>query len=187
MYRMSLISMFAPTSLASKIDISRCMKMALVHDMAEALVGDITPVDGVPKVEKNRREATTMDYFANSLLGRVNNGLTGKEMRAIWQEYEDGETLESKFVHEVDKFELVLQMVDYEKAHNWKLDLGEFSWVSSRITMPEVKAWSDEVLKEREIYWGGREHSSYASGGLEQVKLDQKREYYGDAEPNGKT
>lgn len=26
-----------------------CVKMAIVHDMAESLVGDITPVDGVDK------------------------------------------------------------------------------------------------------------------------------------------
>jgi hypothetical protein len=31
------------------LDSGRCVKMALVHDMAEALVGDITPVDGVDK------------------------------------------------------------------------------------------------------------------------------------------
>jgi putative hydrolase of HD superfamily len=83
MYRMFLITMFAPPTLASRIDIHRCTKMALIHDMAEALVGDITPVDGVAKTEKNRRESTTMDYFVNSLLGRVNGGMTSNEIKAI--------------------------------------------------------------------------------------------------------
>jgi putative hydrolase of HD superfamily len=45
--------MLAPHSLSSKINILYCTKMALVHDMAEALVGDITPMDGVTKHEKN--------------------------------------------------------------------------------------------------------------------------------------
>lgn len=71
--------------------------MALVHDMAEALVGDITPVDGVSKPEKSRREATTMDYFVNGLLGKVNGGMTGQELKDIWQEYEDSVTLESQY------------------------------------------------------------------------------------------
>jgi putative hydrolases of HD superfamily len=123
--------MFAPPSLSSKINIPHCSKMALVHDMAEALVGDITPVDGVDKHEKNRRESTTMDYFTSSLLGKVNGGLTGQELKAIWQEYEDSETLESKFVHDVDKLELVLQMVEYERVYEHKLDLGEFVGCSS--------------------------------------------------------
>jgi putative hydrolase of HD superfamily len=153
MYRMSLITMFAPASLSSKLNIPHCTKMALVHDMAEALVGDITPVDGVAKSEKNRRESTTMTYLTTSLLGRVNGGLTGQELQAIWQEYEDNETLEAKFVHDVDKIELILQMVEYERVHERKLDLGEFSWVSTRIEMPEVKAWSEEgVLWQSSAY-----------------------------------
>jgi putative hydrolase of HD superfamily len=40
------------SSLSSKIKIPRCIKMALIHDLAEALVGDITPMDEVPKTEK---------------------------------------------------------------------------------------------------------------------------------------
>jgi len=185
MYRMSLITMFAPPSLASRINIPHCMKMALVHDMAEALVGDITPVDGVAKHEKNRREATTMDYFTSSLLGRVNGGLTGKELREIWQEYEDSKTLESKFVHDVDKLELILQMIEYERVHEHKLDLGEFSWVSSRIELPEVKAWSNEVLKEREEFWGDREHGYYDENRPPVDKrLKEKLEYYGGGKEN---
>lgn len=176
MYRMSIITMFAPPSLSSKLNIPHCTKMALVHDMAEALVGDITPVDGVAKPEKNRRESTTMDYFTNSLLGRVNGGITGQELKAIWQEYEDSKTLESQFVHDVDKVELILQMVEYERFNNHKLDLGEFSWVASRITMPEVKEWSDALLKEREEFWGGKEHRTYTTDGAEVDK--GKLEYY---------
>lgn len=155
--------------------------------MAEALVGDITPVDGVSKHEKSRREATTMDYFTSSLLGRVNGGLTGKEIRDIWQEYEDSETLESKFVHDVDKLELILQMMEYERVHKHKLDLGEFSWVSSRIVLPEVKAWSDEVLKEREDFWQDKEHSSYNENRPPAKEdLAQKMEYYGTGPENSR-
>lgn len=161
MYRMALITMFAPPSLSSRLNIPHCTKMALVHDMAEALVGDITPNDGVSKPEKNRRESTTMDYFTQSLLSKVNNGMTGAELRAVWQEYEDSETLESKFVHDVDKIELLLQMVEYERVEERRLDLGEFSWVALKIEMPEVKDWAEQVLKEREEFWGKIEHVKY--------------------------
>ena len=182
MYRMSLITMFAPASLAAKINIPHCTKMALIHDMAEALVGDITPVDGVAKHEKNRRESTTMDYLTKSLLGRVNGGLTAEGIRAIWQEYEDSETLESKFVHDVDKIELLLQMVEYERAHkHQKLDLGEFSWVACKIVLPEVKEWSDDILRERKEFWGDMPHSSYDDAGVPVKDLAGKLEYYGDS------
>lgn len=185
MYRMAIITMCAPPSLAAKLNIPKCTKMALIHDMAEALVGDITPVDGVAKHEKSRREATTMDYFTKSLLGKVNGGMTGQEIRAVWQEYEDSETLDSKFVHDVDKIELVLQMVEYERVHNQKLDLGEFSWVATRIVLPEVKAWADEVLKEREDFWGGKYHSFYDGDNFVEDKLlAQKLNYYGGEDTN---
>jgi putative hydrolase of HD superfamily len=180
---MSLITMFAPASLSSRMNIPHCMKMALVHDMAEALVGDITPVDGVTKVEKSRRESTTMNYFTDSLLGKVNGGMTGKELKDIWQEYEDGDTLESKFVHDVDKIELVLQMLEYEKAHNGKLNLGEFSWVASRIQLPEVRAWSDEVMREREEFWektGGHHMTFTPEVKPDTIQIAQHDEYYGN-------
>lgn len=164
MYRMSLITMFAPPSLAARINIPHCTKMALVHDMAEALVGDITPVDGVAKDEKSRRESTTMDYMTKKLLGRVNGGITGEEIKAIWQEYEDSKTLESHFVHDVDKIELILQMVEYEKAHEGSVNLEEFTWVATRIELPEVKEWSKEILADREEFWRNKALETSVNG-----------------------
>jgi putative hydrolase of HD superfamily len=157
MYRMSIITMLAPPSLSSRLDVPKCTKMALIHDMAELLVGDITPVDNVLKSEKSRREETTMDYLCKSLLGNVHGGLAGEDMRLIWKEYEDSETLEAKFVHDVDKVELLLQMVEYERNHRGEdgeqLDLGEFCHVAGRIELPEVRAWCDSIMTERQEYW----------------------------------
>ncbi|PNY27266.1 hypothetical protein TCAP_02807 [Tolypocladium capitatum] len=181
MYRMSLISMFAPPSLAPRLDLPKCIKMCLIHDMAELLVGDITPVDGVAKPEKNRREAETMDYLTMSLLSGVAGGATGAEVRAIWQEYEDAQTLDSHFVHDVDKMELLLQMVEYEKRGGGALDLGEFAYVARKMTLPETRAWADELLGERERFWGGAEHvhgERGQEGGVAGEKSAQQDAYY---------
>ena len=178
MYRMSLITMLAPASLSSKLDIPRCTRMALVHDMAEGLVGDLTPVDGVPKPEKNRREAETMDWIANSLLGKVQGGIGGQDLKAAWQEYENSETLESQFVHDVDKIELILQMVEYERAYNCTLDLSEFSWVAKRLCLPEMKTWAQEILNEREQLWKGQDKEPREPASAHTIK-DQQNEYYG--------
>ena len=145
--------MMAPASLTGKLDILKCCRMALIHDMAEALVGDITPVDGVSKEEKSRRESETMDYICKNLLGKFNGGLNGTEVRKIWQEYEDSETLESKFVHDVDKIELISQMVEYERLYKGEKDLGEFTWVTKKIQSDEVKSWSLQLLWERLEMW----------------------------------
>ncbi|KAI0996636.1 hypothetical protein K3495_g11547 [Podosphaera aphanis] len=163
MYRMALMTMLAPKSLIGKIDVPRCTQMALVHDMAELLVGDITPVQGIPKAEKNRREATTMDYLTKNLLENVSGGVQANEIRALWQEYEDSKTLESQFVHDVDKVELLLQMVEYERANKCQTDFGEFTWVVSKIMLPELKEWAATIMNEREELWAGREHISYTA------------------------
>ncbi|CAK7225786.1 hypothetical protein SCUCBS95973_005981 [Sporothrix curviconia] len=164
MYRMSLIAMLAPPALAARLDMNRCIKMCLVHDMAESLVGDITPVDGVPKPEKSRREATTMDYITGPLLAGVDHGhgsAVGAELRSVWQEYEDAATLESHFVHDVDKMELLLQMVEYEKRGQGHVDLGEFAYVATKMALPETRAWAAALLEERAAFWQsqGREPS----------------------------
>lgn len=153
MYRMSIITMLAPRSLAAGLDMARCTRMALVHDMAESLVGDITPIDGVSKPEKSRREGETMDYLGTRLLGCYDDGHAGKDLIALWAEYEDGQSREARFVKDVDKLELLLQMVEYEKRGKGKLDLGEFCWVRRGLALPEMQAWADELMQERRAFW----------------------------------
>lgn len=152
--------------------------MALVHDMAEGLVGDLTPVDGVPKVEKNRREGETLDWIANGLLGKVHGGVAGQDLKAAWQEYEDGKTLESQFVHDVDKIELILQMVEYERASDCNLDLSEFSWVARRLCLPEMKEWAQEILDERTKLWKSKEMRPRDPANATTIQ-EQQNDYYG--------
>ncbi|KAI9824035.1 MAG: hypothetical protein M1832_002103 [Thelocarpon impressellum] len=184
MYRMSLLTMFAPPSLASRLDVARCTKMALVHDMAESIVGDITPVDKVSKPEKSRREEATMDYLSQSVLGRVHGGVVGKDLKDVWDEYEKGDTLEAQFVHDIDKLELLLQMAEYEQSHQGKLDLSEFAYVAKKIVLPEVQAWSAQVLRERDEMWKGWGKAPAALDGKGVGPRPQLDAYYGnDAAP----
>ncbi|KAH8777747.1 HD domain-containing protein [Diaporthe sp. PMI_573] len=186
MYRMAMISMLCPPSLRARIDRDKCTRMCLVHDMAESLVGDITPVDGVPKPEKSRREAETMDYLTGNLLkglwgGKGGDEAVGEEIRALWQEYEDSETLDSHFVHDIDKVELLLQMVEYEKRGERALDLGEFAYVATRLALPETKEWAGDIIREREAYWAGQDHvhgDAGLAGGVGKLHLDAVEEYY---------
>ena len=47
------MTMLAPPSLMPRLDLAKWIKMGLIHDMAESLVGDLTPGNGVPRTEKN--------------------------------------------------------------------------------------------------------------------------------------
>lgn len=53
MYRMSIMTQLIEDSSINK---EKCIKMALVHDMAEAITGDITPDDGISAEEKLQLE-----------------------------------------------------------------------------------------------------------------------------------
>ena len=116
-------------------------------------MGDITPQDKIAKEEKRRREAETMDYLTRILLGGVGSAEAGQGMREVWLEYEENETLEAKFVHDIDKVELIFQMMEYERREEGNKDLGEFVWVAEKIELPEVKRWCAEVLRERAEFW----------------------------------
>jgi len=146
MYRMSIMTMLAPQTL--NVDLANCMRMALIHDMAEALVGDIIPDENVPKRDKSKAERDTMEYIAKQLLPKVGNGLTGMDILKIWDEYEMDETVDAHFVHDVDKMELMLQLLEYEKRTGMFLD--EYNGVEKGIRSAEVKEWCDEVQKDRE-------------------------------------
>ncbi|KAL8727178.1 MAG: hypothetical protein Q9166_006215 [cf. Caloplaca sp. 2 TL-2023] len=157
MYRMSILTLLTPTPLRHRLNIPRCTLLALVHDMAESLVGDLTPLDGVPKREKSRRERDTISYFQSTLLdpGTGIPAEAGTLIREAWEEYETGETLEAKYVHDVDKLELMIQMMEYERRGEGKVDLGELLTVAERIEMEEMKGWCRDVLREREEFWKG--------------------------------
>lgn len=148
MYRMAVIAMCTSDE---SLNIARCVKMALIHDMAESLVGDITPADlAVSKQEKHHRELATMEYLRD-LLTPV-SAKAAQEIFEIWNEYEDVSTPEARFVKDVDKFELMVQTLEFERLHKGK-DLSRFLSVRSQIQTPEVSEWADGILEERKALW----------------------------------
>jgi putative hydrolase of HD superfamily len=175
---MAMMTMFAPSL---GLDTNKCIKMSLIHDLAESLVGDITPADGVPKTEKNRRETIVIKYLTEELLGTVYDGSVGREMLAIWQEFEDSKTPESQFTQDVDKLELLLQMMEYERRGDGMINLQEFTYVTTKLQLEETKPWANEILKERDEFWRDRQSTPHSQGGddPDQMKMLQDQ-YYGD-------
>jgi putative hydrolase of HD superfamily len=99
------------------LDLSRVIRMALIHDFGEIYAGDIIPEDGVPSQEKhdleNRSVQQVFEGFPNA-----------EEYIALWQEFDAGITAEASFVRQVDRLEMALQASVYE--HQGYLDLDEF-------------------------------------------------------------
>ncbi|XP_058067823.1 uncharacterized protein LOC131217092 isoform X2 [Magnolia sinica] len=101
MYRMGVMALIAAD--IPGVNRDRCVKMAIVHDIAEAIVGDITPSDGVPKEEKSRREREALEYMCKLLGG----GSRAKEISELWMEYEENSSPEAKVVKDFDKLKQI--------------------------------------------------------------------------------
>lgn len=121
-------------------DRSRLIKMCLVHDVCESIVGDITPLDGISTKEKYNREFQAMEYISGLLPSD-----TSLEIRELWLEFEAGETLHSRIVKDIDKYDMILQAFEYEKEQG--LDLTEFFCGVESFSTEEIRNWAIELYE----------------------------------------
>jgi putative hydrolase of HD superfamily len=128
-------------------DASKCVKMALMHDIAEAIVGDITPHDGVSKADKHAREAAAVVRM-QLMLGQRAWAVAGAEMLSLWEEYEACATPEALLLKDLDKVEMILQAHEYEQAQGLPLEEFFRSTAGAWLT-PEGRALAGEVVSRR--------------------------------------
>ncbi|NP_001038696.1 5'-deoxynucleotidase HDDC2 [Danio rerio] len=142
MYRMSMMALTIQDISVNK---ERCMKLALVHDLAECIVGDIAPADNVSKAEKHRREKDAMVHIT----GLLDDGLR-KEIYNLWEEYETQSSPEAKLVKELDNLEMIIQAHEYEELEGKPGRLQEF-FVSTegKFHHPEVLGLLKSLNEER--------------------------------------
>lgn len=142
MYRMGLMAFI---STGSGVDSNRCIKLAIVHDVAEAIVGDIAPSDNVTKEVKNQLETEAIQKMRGMLGG---DSTAGQEIESLWQEYEDGKSPEALMVKDFDKLEMILQAQEYEAEQD--IDLQDFfDSTKGRFTTPLGQSWAKEIVKRR--------------------------------------
>ncbi len=90
--------------------------------------------------------------YIQSLLNPINPTL-GTKIRTAWLEYEGGETAESRFIRDMDKFECMVQAYEYEQRTFGEEDLEEFQGLSSKIKSPEGRAWLELLQQERQAHF----------------------------------
>lgn len=149
MYRMSITAMLIKNP---DIDRNKCVRIALVHDIAESLVGDITPFDPVSKEEKHRREWESIQYLCNELV-KPYNPATAQEIMDDWLAYENISSSEARYVKDIDKFEMLVQCFEYEKKYNGEKDLTQFWSAINSIKTEEVKGWVEDLFRRREEFF----------------------------------
>ncbi|CCA71656.1 hypothetical protein PIIN_05592 [Serendipita indica DSM 11827] len=146
MYRMAVLALCSEDT---KLDISKCVMLAVVHDLAEATVGDITPDEGISKEEKKQLEENAMRNFCEEMLQKSS---VAQRVYDLWKEYEDQVTPEAKFVKDLDRIEMALQAREYERRHSSSipdLDLRPFYNSSiPKLQTDEVKRWGEALMEE---------------------------------------
>ena len=86
------------------LDLLRLLKICILHDLGEAIDGDIPAPLQDAAASKSAKERN--DFL--SLVDRLPDGIRS-EFIALWDEYEDGDSPEARAAKALDKLETILQ------------------------------------------------------------------------------
>ena len=139
-YALSILSL----SLAGTLNLNRekVLLMTLLHDLGESIIGDIITPQNEPEV-KLKFEAEVKAI--KKVLGTLDSS---DELIELWLDFEHGRTKEGLFVKELDKVEMCLQALAYEKEQGQ--DLTEFFvHTEKKLTIPELKELFKEIESSR--------------------------------------
>ena len=86
------------------IDESKLLKLSILHDLAEAVTGDIPTHDQVDLDKKFKDEEDAIDKITALLPSS-----SREEIRELWEDYEEQGSFESQIVKALDKIEVGFQ------------------------------------------------------------------------------
>jgi len=107
-WRMSLMAVLIEPLLDEKIDLSRLLKMIIIHDLVEAEAGDVSVLDQIrnPDIKKIKQQREEKAIFRiREMLATTN----GQEIYDLFYEFEEKDTFEAKVANAIDKLEVQLQ------------------------------------------------------------------------------
>jgi putative hydrolases of HD superfamily len=143
------------------LDADRAMRLAMIHDIPEALTGDRTPFDYLAEVSERRRlaanpaersaaieadaRATKHALEREAMAQIVAHAPTfpAKALASLWEEYAAESSPEAQLVHQLDKLEAYLQGSEYAEDGRLAepLTLRSFRDDSGRMaTVPAARA-----------------------------------------------
>lgn len=158
-----------------KIDISKVIKMVLIHDIVEIDAGDTFLYDSELQLEKQGKES----HAATRIFGL----LPEDQQRAfllLWQEFEARETPEAKFAATLDRFEPCIQNVA-TRGHAWQkhgISRQQAEAVNEHIANGSEDIWryTRKLFAEADEqgYFPTEKHPNKASIGVESAPQTQR-------------
>ncbi|CAM2838038.1 HD domain-containing protein [Vibrio rarus] len=122
----------------SQVDISRVLKMLLLHDIVEIDAGDTFVYDAVASKEQQQNELQAADRLFRFLPDDQSI-----ELRSIWDEFEAAISDDAKFAKALDRF--IPMFLNY---HNQ----GQ-SWVEHQVKRSQVIAINSRIQQGSETLW----------------------------------
>lgn len=124
------------------LDPLKLLRMALIHDIPEAIIGDLMPQQKTAETKEHEEKAINQIL---SLLPKMQK----ETYLAVWNEYQEGKTREAKAVRQIDKIEMALQAKEYEKFGSASKSLERFIKSAEESTvLPGLKKFLSLVLEE---------------------------------------
>jgi putative hydrolase of HD superfamily len=144
-WMLALIAMTIFDSIGIKLNQLRVMKMVVMHDLAEAITGDIPTFEVSLRQNKYQDEKAAIIKITTSLPKRVAN-----EYLALWQEMEDKQTPEAMLAQCLDKIEVLIQHIisDIDTWDDGDYGLGPYHKDELFDFNPYMRAFKDQVNAE---------------------------------------
>ncbi len=141
-WRVALMALLLKDEVAD-VDINKVIRMCLIHDLGEAVTGDIPTFDKTQKHEEIEKQAV------DNLLKNLPDGLY-REFRELFGEMDALETREAKFYKALDKLEAVIQHNESDPA-TWlplEFDLQKTYAAKSVLGFPFLEALQDQLVED---------------------------------------
>ena len=127
------------------VDISRAIKMCVVHDLIEIYAGDTFAYDTKGNLDKAQREEAAADKLFAMLPQEQ-----GQEIRSLWEEFDAMQTPDAKYAACMDRLQPFLHNT-LTQGHTWVGSGTCRSMVEKRMAiikefMPQVYPWVEQNL-----------------------------------------
>lgn len=162
MYRMAVSAMLLEqqqqsdqhTNALPPLDVNKCIRMALIHDMAEAIVGDLTPSCGVEADEKRRRETSAMRQMC-ALITRSESAVDDDAFYRLHDEYQRHESREARTTKDLDMLDMLLQAFSLERCGHLSTPAADEFFAGCprvRFSHPILCRWFDQLISDRDAF-----------------------------------
>ncbi|HWA52340.1 MAG TPA: HD domain-containing protein [Patescibacteria group bacterium] len=119
-YRVAVIAMLVAPLL--DLDQAKLIKMALLHDLGEAVIGDVIWEKGKKIIGSQSEKHKDEGEAVKQIFDKTNN----KEYVELWEEFELQTSKEAQVLKQIDKLEMAIQAYEYEREGNPSEKLNEF-------------------------------------------------------------